>query len=725
MEFLSPISLLEDASTLLPAVLWASIMTSLCLMVFYLVLKFIGDLVNPCLVYGLWLLLGVRMFLLTMPYGSWDGFGPAGKYITLLWLAGVVTTFASFCTQHAWHYRDILRWETRLPEWLHSLFLEVREELRLGARPTLIITEATNEPLLMGTFRPVIVLPVELAREENQEYLRQILRHEMAHLSGRDLWLAWFWIFAMSLHWFNPLIWLARRTLGLWREIACDWRVTGRMSERERLEYGRTLLAVAQGSSGSNWSGAACVTEKQCDIERRIAMISKKFPKMKRRFFSNAFLGTTVILFFVGTICFPLYQKNPAIAAQNDAIKAAQIDPKPVFDTPEPVSDAPEIVKLSPENGATDVDPAKVTRLRVTFDRDMDTGGFSWCGSGPSFPETVGMPKWINKRTCILPVKLMPDKTYQLSINAPSFKNFRSTKGVPAVPVPYSFTTSGKPLEKTDSKLDDKEDSSDGKPIPLELLKEIRDKRAAIHSADYSVETVVQIDGEKLFGGKANSLFRFQGDDQWLVEISEIMQSANFQGGCDGSEEWSYYIPKDSSAEPSYKIRFLTSIARKDVNLLDPFRCRNISEDKLESHRDRLTAEGYRYLGENEVEGKKVHRFTFSHNDRFHHDDMTTSTEITLDNDTLLPNHVVTETTSSRIEIINEMKFAIHALNQEYGKADFQPENTAKLEPEKVTQPESGYSKFYVIVDDGSDGRMSVRLNGQQGEKGTRSSGLN
>ncbi|MCL2743178.1 MAG: PDZ domain-containing protein [Planctomycetaceae bacterium] len=103
----------------------------------------------------------------------------------------------------------------------------------------------------------------------------------------------------------------------------------------------------------------------------------------------------------------------------------------------------PVIVKMEPANGAADVDAAVVKELRVTFDIDMNTGGYSWCGGGPMFPKLPDgeKPKWIDKRTCVLPVELESGKDYVLGINAPSFKNFRSEAGVPVVPVTYKFST--------------------------------------------------------------------------------------------------------------------------------------------------------------------------------------------------------------------------------------------------------------------------------------------
>ncbi len=103
---------------------------------------------------------------------------------------------------------------------------------------------------------------------------------------------------------------------------------------------------------------------------------------------------------------------------------------------------APRIVALTPLNGAKEVSP-KITELRVTFNVPMSEG-CSWTGGGSEFP---AMPEgrqvfWTeDHQTCVLPVRLEPNKQYRLGLNSPSFKNFRSCGGVPLAPVSYSFRT--------------------------------------------------------------------------------------------------------------------------------------------------------------------------------------------------------------------------------------------------------------------------------------------
>ncbi len=112
------------------------------------------------------------------------------------------------------------------------------------------------------------------------------------------------------------------------------------------------------------------------------------------------------------------------------------------------LADAPRVAEMTPANNATDVDPS-IVELRVTFDRDMDTGGYSFTGGGPKFPKTTGKPRWIDKRTAVMPVALEPGQRYELGINAASFKNFRSAEGVPVEPVRWTFKTRD-PSKKSD-----------------------------------------------------------------------------------------------------------------------------------------------------------------------------------------------------------------------------------------------------------------------------------
>jgi RNA polymerase sigma-70 factor (ECF subfamily) len=103
---------------------------------------------------------------------------------------------------------------------------------------------------------------------------------------------------------------------------------------------------------------------------------------------------------------------------------------------------APSVVKTVPEAGATDVDPA-LTEIKVTFSKDMITDRmWSVCQiSDETFPEVGSIHYLGDKRTCVVPVKLQPGKTYVLWFNNGKFNAFRDAQHHSSIPYMLVFET--------------------------------------------------------------------------------------------------------------------------------------------------------------------------------------------------------------------------------------------------------------------------------------------
>lgn len=100
----------------------------------------------------------------------------------------------------------------------------------------------------------------------------------------------------------------------------------------------------------------------------------------------------------------------------------------------------PTVIEATPDNGATEVDP-NLRRIVIKFDQDMSHRGHSICGGGDTFPKLVGKPRWHDKRTFIITVRLVPKHDYAFSVNCSPAQNFRSANGESAVPYRISFRT--------------------------------------------------------------------------------------------------------------------------------------------------------------------------------------------------------------------------------------------------------------------------------------------
>jgi RNA polymerase sigma-70 factor (ECF subfamily) len=104
----------------------------------------------------------------------------------------------------------------------------------------------------------------------------------------------------------------------------------------------------------------------------------------------------------------------------------------------------PVVVKTIPEAGSIDVDSA-ITEIRATFSKPMITENFSWVQTvKDAFPTTTAKPHFeADQRTCVLPVKLEPGKTYVLWLNQGKFTSFMDRDGRRAVPYMLVFQTKG------------------------------------------------------------------------------------------------------------------------------------------------------------------------------------------------------------------------------------------------------------------------------------------
>jgi hypothetical protein len=106
---------------------------------------------------------------------------------------------------------------------------------------------------------------------------------------------------------------------------------------------------------------------------------------------------------------------------------------------------APVVVKTIPEAGTKDVAPG-VVEIKVTFSKEMTDNSWSWAVAWKdSTPEVIGKPRYeAGRKTCVIKVKLEPNKTYGYWLNSQKFTGFRDTGGRVAVPYLLAFKTKDK-----------------------------------------------------------------------------------------------------------------------------------------------------------------------------------------------------------------------------------------------------------------------------------------
>ena len=121
------------------------------------------------------------------------------------------------------------------------LYIKLKGAVR--KEKNIYIAKQADVPFVAGIIKPVIYLPAFLEEKET-EY---IILHEQAHIKRKDYLFRFLGFIALSIHWFNPLVWLAFFYSGEDMEMSCDESVIRKMGENIKKEYSVSLLRLAAG----------------------------------------------------------------------------------------------------------------------------------------------------------------------------------------------------------------------------------------------------------------------------------------------------------------------------------------------------------------------------------------------------------------------------------------------------------------------------------------------
>ena len=109
-------------------------------------------------------------------------------------------------------------------------------------RVTVMETDAAVSPMLVGAWRPILLLPRHL-RDFPVIEQQMVIAHELQHRRARDPWLLGVSALVQTLLWFNPAPrWFGAR-LAWAVELACDRRVLAGRPPQQRKQYAGALLA--------------------------------------------------------------------------------------------------------------------------------------------------------------------------------------------------------------------------------------------------------------------------------------------------------------------------------------------------------------------------------------------------------------------------------------------------------------------------------------------------
>lgn len=160
-----------------------------------------------------------------------------------VWLLGMCGVLVWSGVSHMRLRRYLRRWATvETREEVCCRYAEQAQRLNLKRVPKLLACPGLEVPMLTGLVAPALMLPQVASPENGLDYA---LLHELIHYRRRDIWLKALVMLTVSVHWFNPVMWLMVRQVDRDIELACDEMALTVLPEEERLAYGETILQAA------------------------------------------------------------------------------------------------------------------------------------------------------------------------------------------------------------------------------------------------------------------------------------------------------------------------------------------------------------------------------------------------------------------------------------------------------------------------------------------------
>ncbi len=166
-----------------------------------------------------------------------------------VWMLGATAWLAASLAVHVRFVRTVRRWSRPIGE-KEPLDALTRAKAHAGVRHRVRLRRcpAVASPMLVGVFRPVILLPDTAL---TGRALELVLLHELYHLRRGDIPAKMLLMLARAMHWFNPFMRYVARALAYHCEASCDALVVRNTDLDARQYYSETLIGIIRRHSGA------------------------------------------------------------------------------------------------------------------------------------------------------------------------------------------------------------------------------------------------------------------------------------------------------------------------------------------------------------------------------------------------------------------------------------------------------------------------------------------
>jgi bla regulator protein BlaR1 len=164
--------------------------------------------------------------------------------VFMVW-AVIVAVMGLLLLQRAIFVSGLVAQAQNPPQLMNDAFNFCCRQMGIKRKVGLKVSANTASPAVCGLFRPMILVPENLAPTLGSSRLRMVFLHELAHIKRGDLWINLVQTILQIIYFYNPLLWLANFIIRRIREQAVDEAVQAALGTNAH-QYPQTLVDVAK-----------------------------------------------------------------------------------------------------------------------------------------------------------------------------------------------------------------------------------------------------------------------------------------------------------------------------------------------------------------------------------------------------------------------------------------------------------------------------------------------
>lgn len=310
--------------------------------------------------------------------------------IVAIWLLGVVLLSSRLLVSWVRAKRLIHR-ESRPAsrEW-QRIAAHLSEALGLRRAVTLLESAAVEVPSVIGSLRPIILLPASALTGMTPEQIEMVLAHEMAHIRRHDFLTNLLQAVVETLMFYHPAVWWISRQVRVERENCCDDLAVAVCGNP--IQYARALTRLEELRASALPVVVAANGGSLLERIRRIAA-----GRAEGTTSSSRWAAAVAMLAILGlAVAVP---SLPALAERQEQKKAEKLKEK---DKPQKAETKVEVVEersSDDDTAVVDVDVDVDTDYDYDYDEDLDV---------PEPPEPPDAPYALAPMIAPMPVPGVP-----------------------------------------------------------------------------------------------------------------------------------------------------------------------------------------------------------------------------------------------------------------------------------------------------------------------------